>query len=200
MGIKIQIDGPGYWIKENVFSVDECDYLVQAQSILSRRGRAGARHVMSNPAVAALATDQRLLEIARRSLGGEAVPYRATLFDKSIDAKWLVVWHQDRALPLEPVFDAPGWGPWSRKAGITYAHAPTYALSRIVSLRVHLDASMSDNGPLKIVPESHWMGVMSEEEVLAFAATRPYVECLVGRGGGVGDATIVDTLVVQRAE
>jgi hypothetical protein len=27
------------------------------------------------------------------------------------------------------------------------------------------------------------MGVMSEEEVLAFATTRPHVECLVGRGG-----------------
>ncbi len=120
MGIKIQIDGPGYWIKENVFSLDECDYLVQALSIyLSKRERAGARHLMSNPAVAALASDQRLLESARRSMGGEAVPYRATLFDKSVHAKWLVVWHQDRALPLEAVFDAPGWSPWSPQSGIT---------------------------------------------------------------------------------
>jgi len=73
-------------------------------------------------------------------------------------------------------------------------------LSRILSLRVHLDASTSDNGPLKIVPESHWMGVMSAEEVLTFAAKRHHVECLVGQGGGFSDATIVDTLLVQRAE
>lgn len=180
----MQIDGRGYWIKENVLSTDECDYLAAALSIYStRRGRAGARHLMSQPAVAALASDQRLLEIAHRALGGEAVPYRATLFEKSVHAKWLVVWHQDKALPLEPVFDAPGWGPWSRKAGITYAHAPTCALSRIIALRVHLDASTSDNGPLRIVPGSHRMGVMSEEEVLAFASTSRQVECLVGRGG-----------------
>ena len=184
IGLKRQIDGPGYWIEENVLSDDECDHLVDALSIhLAGRTGAGARHLMSHPAVAALASDVRLLEIARRALRGEAVPYRATLFQKSVDANWLVMWHQDRALPLEPVLDAPGWGPWSRKCGITYAHAPAAVLSRIIALRVHLDASTSDNGPLRIVPESHGMGVLSEEEVLAFAGKKDYVECKVGRGG-----------------
>jgi len=180
----LPIDGPGYWIEENVLRADECDGLITALSICTtKRGRAGARHLMSQPAVAALAADQRLLEIASRALSAEAVAYRATLFEKSVHAKWLVVWHQDKALPLEPVFDAPGWGPWSRKAGIAYAHAPAEALLRIIALRVHLDASTSCNGPLRIVPESHRMGVMSEEEVLAFAETRHHVDCLVGRGG-----------------
>jgi hypothetical protein len=112
MEIKTQMDGPGYGITEKVLSGDECDNLINALSIdLSKRGRAGARHLMSHPAVAALASDQRLLEMARSSLGGgKAVPYRATLFDKSVHAKWLVVWHQDKALPLETIFDAPGWG------------------------------------------------------------------------------------------
>jgi ectoine hydroxylase-related dioxygenase (phytanoyl-CoA dioxygenase family) len=184
MEIKSQIDGPGYWIKENVLSADECDYLLGALAIhLTTRGRAGARHLMSQPAVAALASDKRLLEIARGALGRKAVPFRATLFQKAVNAKWLVVWHQDKALPLEPFSNAPGWGPWSLKAGITYAHAPTSALSRILALRVHLDASTRDNGPLRIVPESHCKGVMSEEEVLAFAGMRQHVECLVGRGG-----------------
>lgn len=184
MGSKSSIDGPGYWITENVLSADECDFLIRALSIhTTKRGRAGARHLLSHPAVAALASDQRLLEIARRALGAEAVPYRATLFAKTAHAKWLVVWHQDKALPVEPVFDAPGWGPWSRKAGIAYAHAPTEVLSRIVALRVHLDASTTDNGPLRIVPDSHCVGVISEEEVLVFASTRHHVDCLVGQGG-----------------
>jgi hypothetical protein len=30
----------------------------------------------------------------------------------------------------------PGWGPWSIKSGIAYAHAPARALSRVVALRV----------------------------------------------------------------
>jgi len=125
----------------------------------------------------------RLLELARESLGSGATPYRATLFEKSARANWLVIWHQDTALPLASTFDAPGWGPWSEKAGIAYAHAPAWALSRILALRVYLDASTSDNGPLRVVPGSHAMGLMTDEEVFAFAAKEDHAECLVGRGG-----------------
>ena len=183
MGTRPQTSGLGYWIEENILSGRECDQLLDVLSGSSmKRGRAGARHLMSHPAVAALASDDRLLELARPALGGRAVPYRATLFEKSGRANWLVVWHQDTALPLESDFAAPGWGPWSRKAGITYAHAPTWALSRILALRLHLDASTRDNGPLRVVPGSHATGVMTDDEVFALAGTRKHVECLAGRG------------------
>ena len=174
-------DDLGYQIMENVLSAGECDYLVDALSVM--KGRAGARHLMSHPAVAGVALDERLVEIAKCVLGGSAVPYRATLFEKSVHAQWLVPWHQDRALPVAQFSDVPGWGPWSRKAGIEYAHAPAAALSRIVALRVHLDVSRGDNGPLRIVPGSHQLGVMPEREVIATAWKRQHVECVVGRGG-----------------
>ena len=174
----------GYWVEEGILSHSECDQLLHALSdSSSKRGRAGARHLMNHPGVAAIASDGRMLTLARRALGAEAVPYRATLFEKSGHANWLVVWHQDTALPLAARSDAPGWGPWSRKAGITYAHAPTWALSHIVALRVHLDASTSDNGPLRVIPGSHTAGVLSDEEVFTLAGSREQVECLVGRGG-----------------
>jgi hypothetical protein len=124
-----------------------------------------------------------MLRLARLSLGVDALPYRATLFDKSGAANWSVVWHQDTALPLQKQFDLNGWGPWSQKAGITYAHAPSWALSRIVALRLHLDASIAENGPLRILESSHAFGVMSDAEVFAIARSRPHVDCIVGRGG-----------------
>ena len=54
---------------------------------------AAREHVTSwpAPAVAEMANDDRLLRIARRALGVEAVPYRATLFEKPGRANWLVV-------------------------------------------------------------------------------------------------------------
>jgi hypothetical protein len=70
---------------------------------------------MRNSAVAALAADQRLLEIARSLLGMHAVPFRATLFEKSGKANWLVAWHQDTALPLETRFDADDGDPGPKK-------------------------------------------------------------------------------------
>jgi ectoine hydroxylase-related dioxygenase (phytanoyl-CoA dioxygenase family) len=174
----------GYFIEPSVLASEVCDHLASAlTSFMRKRGRAGARHLMSNPAVAAVASDDRLLTIARKSLGNHAVPFRATLFEKSGKANWLVVWHQDMALPLESKFDAPGWGPWSEKAGVLYAHAPTWALSRIVALRVHLDASTTDNGPLRVVPGSQAAGVLADSDVVDYVSSHSRVECLVPRGG-----------------
>ena len=147
-----------------------------------RRSRAGIRHLMSHRAVAALATDPRLLDIASEILGTESFPFRATLFDKSPDANWLVVWHQDTALPLRGRHETPGWGPWSVKEGIIYAHAPTHALDRVVALRVHLDASTEQNGPLRVVPGTHKLGVLADEEVYRLATESSTVDCLAGQG------------------
>jgi len=174
----------GFWIEDNVLAGRECDALTDALSQNSQaRSRAGARHLMSNSVVAAAASDQRLLQITRHALGDGAVPFRATLFEKSGRANWLVVWHQDTALPLVSYNNSSEWGPWSKKAGMLYAHAPAWALSRVVALRLHLDASTRENGPLRVIPGSHAAGVLSDEEVFRVARKRESVECLVRRGG-----------------
>ncbi|HEX4999287.1 MAG TPA: phytanoyl-CoA dioxygenase family protein [Terriglobia bacterium] len=175
----------GYLIEDGVLSVRECEQVTAgiAESPLIRRGRAGPRHLMSLPDVRRLACDPRMLRIARGALGSGAVPYRATLFEKSGAANWLVVWHQDTALPLVTRMDRPEWGPWSRKAGVLYAHAPSWALAHIVALRIHLDAATADNGPLRILPGTHLAGVLSDKEVFAIARSRAPVDCIVGRGG-----------------
>src|SRR5499426_729284 len=178
------IDRSGFWIEDKVLLDLECDGLIEAVPLSLRgRSRTGARHLMSVPAIEAVAKDERLLRIAVRALGDSAVPFRATLFDKSARANWLVVWHQDTALPLESPNDSAEWGPWSRKAGILYAHAPAWALSRVLALRIHLDASTSENGPLRVIPGSHLTGVLSDDEILGLARTQENVEALVPRGG-----------------
>ncbi|MEW6730683.1 MAG: phytanoyl-CoA dioxygenase family protein [Acidobacteriota bacterium] len=174
----------GCYIENSILSARECDDLILALSQSPQtRGRAGSRHLMANPMVVALATDNRLLQIARRYLGELAIPFRATLFEKSRYANWLVVWHQDTTLPLESHIVSQEWGPWSRKGGILYAHAPTWALSRILALRVHLDASTSENGPLRVIPGSHLAGVLTDDEVFNIARAQECMECLVPRGG-----------------
>ena len=130
-----------------------------------------------------MARDPRLLQIASDALGGAAFPFKATLFDKSRNMNWLVVWHQDTALPLKARRDVPGWGPWSIKAGVLHAHAPARALSRVVALRLHLDDSTSRNGPLKVLPGTHVLGVLPDAQILQLSTTHHSVECLVPRGG-----------------
>lgn len=174
----------GYAIQPSALSNAECDALIDALSDESvQRSRAGARGLMANPAVAALATDSRLIAIARETLGQGATPFRATLFEKSNRTNWLIPWHQDTALPLASSFDAPGWGPWSEKARALHSIAPTWALSRVIALRVHLDASTAMNGPLRVVPGSHAAGVLTSDGILDYVSKHDQVECLTPRGG-----------------
>lgn len=174
---------PGFSIEDAVLTANECDSLIEALLLCDGHSRAGARHLMRNPAAAAIASDRRLLEIARRCLGSCAVPFRATLFAKSLLANWSVVWHQDTALPLERRIDSPEWGPWSTKTGILYAHAPGWALSRIVALRLHLDPSTVENGPLRVIAGSHLSGVLTDEKIFRVAKTEQALDCVVSRGG-----------------
>jgi ectoine hydroxylase-related dioxygenase (phytanoyl-CoA dioxygenase family) len=174
----------GYRIVSGVLGARETsDLLRSLESASLPRSRAGARHLMAHPDVQGLAHDPRLLAIACEFLGMSAIPYRATLFDKSPDRNWLVTWHQDTALPLEECRDVPGWGPWSTKSGITYAHAPDRALCRVVALRLHFDDSGSDNGPLRLIPGSHCLGVLPDAAIDQVVDRTSAVDCLVAAGG-----------------
>jgi len=173
----------GFAIVLNVFAADEisrASELLRETSL--RRSRAGIRHALADPAIATLASDKRLLRIAQEILGAGAIPFRATLFDKSRLSNWLVVWHQDTALPLRGRRDAPGWGPWSIKSGIHYAHAPANALRRVLAIRVHLDDSSADNGPLRVLPHTHTSGVLDDRGIHQLAEEIAPVDCLVASG------------------
>ena len=147
------------------------------------RSRAGVRHAMKLATVAAMARGSRLLEITQQILGSSAFPFRATLFDKSPTANWLVVWHQDTALPLQERREIPGWGPWSVKEGVNYAQAPASALSQVLALRVHLDDSTAENGPLRVLPGTHTLGVLTDESLHDLSTRIAAADCLVPRGG-----------------
>jgi ectoine hydroxylase-related dioxygenase (phytanoyl-CoA dioxygenase family) len=178
------IERDGFAVIDGVFDADEMDRLSLALDLESLpRSRAGVRHAMQLPTVDVLARSARLLRIARDVLGPVAIPFRATLFDKSPTSNWLVTWHQDTALPLCEKKELLGWGPWSVKAGIHYAHAPAVALDRVLALRIHLDDSTQANGPLRVIPGSHRYGVLSDDQAQRLAQETQPVACVVARGG-----------------
>jgi len=178
------IEQQGFATIPAVLSAIEVEALLQQLSQRPLpRSRAGMRHALRHPAIAQLASDSRLLAIAQGVLGGTAFPFRATVFDKSRNANWLVVWHQDTALPLCERREVAGWGPWSVKEGIAYAHAPTSALTQVLALRVHLDDSTAGNGPLRVLPGTHAHGVLSDDEVYQLSLKTPATDCLIPKGG-----------------
>jgi ectoine hydroxylase-related dioxygenase (phytanoyl-CoA dioxygenase family) len=180
------IQEQGYAVLPHIFSDTEIFAVVAELSRSQlKRSRAGARHILAIGAAREIADDMRVLRIAREILGTDAVPFRATLFDKSPSSNWLVAWHQDTALPLLEKIERPGWGPWSIKDGVIYSHAPKDALDQVLALRVHLDDSTPANGPLRVIPGTHREGVFTDSELQARASKSQGVECTVAKGGVV---------------
>jgi hypothetical protein len=178
------IEKDGFAIFPKFLPCEDVERLLKGISACARRrSRAGVRHALSVRPVATLARQPNVLELARTVLGPDAFPFRATLFDKSPTSNWLVVWHQDTALPLRERHEIPGWGPWSVKEQIAYAHAPAAVLSQVLALRIHLDDSTAINGPLRVLPATHKMGVLDDDRIHDLASRMLPVECLVPAGG-----------------
>ncbi len=53
----------------------------------------------------------------------------------------------------------------------------------MVALRVHLDDSTRENGPLHVIPGSHANGVLGDRDIVNYVATQEAVHCLTQRGG-----------------
>jgi ectoine hydroxylase-related dioxygenase (phytanoyl-CoA dioxygenase family) len=174
----------GFEVFENVLQESECDSIIEALDLnCSNRASAGLRNLMSASEIAEFAKDPRLIEIGRRCTGHRLIPYKATLFNKTGKANWLVAWHQDTALPVETAPESDGWGPVSIKSGVKFAHASTSVLRKILALRIHLDASTSDNGPLRVIPGSHLERFHSDSALSDRFESVPQYILQVGRGG-----------------
>lgn len=179
-----EIGANGFAIRRDVFSADWLDEALDCDIRRApTRNRAGIRHAMRFGSVRALADSAQLKELACEVLGPQAFAFRATIFDKSPSANWLVVWHQDTALPVRIRLDGAGWTSWSTKEGITYAHAPAEVLSQVLALRVHLDDSSPDNGPLRVLAGTHALGLLDDDGIYQLTEQLAATECGVTKGG-----------------
>jgi ectoine hydroxylase-related dioxygenase (phytanoyl-CoA dioxygenase family) len=173
----------GFAILPTVFSAESVDRAVaDIERLCPHRSRAGVRHALSLGPVAEVARSPQLIELASAVLGQACFLFRATLFEKTIRANWLVVWHQETALPLRERRKLHGWGPWSIKEGITYAHAPAAALSQVLALRIHIDDSTCENGPLRVLPATHLLGVLSHDQIHELTTRIIPLDCVAAKG------------------
>lgn len=174
----------GYFIAESVFERSEMDSFIERLGVVNiATERPGYRHLMCDPAVRGLvASDPRLTTFVEKISGEPMVPFKATLFNKAGKANWLVAWHQDTALPVvrPPSFDE--WGTAAIKDGITFCQAPARVLRQIVAIRIHIDDSVADNGPLRVIPGSH-KERLSDKEIDSAVTKRPQVTCTISKGG-----------------
>lgn len=160
---------------------------------LSRRGGSDGgvyaiRNVLEVPAVRALAQSPTARASVEPVLGPACFAVRGILFDKTQEANWKVVWHQDLSIAVRRRTENPqaaGWGPWSEKAGVPHVQPPAGLLARMLAVRLHLDACGVENGPLRVLPGTHRMGRLDAEAIARLRGQIPEVVCSVPRGGAL---------------
>jgi len=146
---------------------------------------AGRRNMLAVPAVTALATSQKLLELVRCHTGGEPRPVRAIWFNKSAEANWLVAWHQDLAIAVRERIDTPGFEAWSVKEGVPHVQPPAAVLERMLTVRIHLDDADERNGALRVVAGSHRLGRLDAEQIAGLREERGETLCAAAAGNAL---------------
>jgi ectoine hydroxylase-related dioxygenase (phytanoyl-CoA dioxygenase family) len=149
---------------------------------LAQAGRGGARNLLDEPRIAALALHPTLRQLAATVLGDACFAVRALFFDKTPDANWKVVWHQDLTITAQRRIDVPGYGPWTEKAGVPHVQPPTLVLEHMLALRVHLDPCTADNGPVRVLDGTHRLGRLAPETIDRLRAAQAESVCLADEG------------------
>lgn len=146
-------------------------------------GRGGVRNLLDVAEMRDLTASAAVRALVEPILGPDARVVRGILFDKTSQANWKVPWHQDCTIAVMKRVDAPGYGPWSVKAGVVHVQPPTTVLEEMVSMRIHLDDCPEENGALRVASGSHVMGKIPEGRVGEVVAERQVVVCAVKAGG-----------------
>ncbi|MBU1347254.1 MAG: phytanoyl-CoA dioxygenase family protein [Alphaproteobacteria bacterium] len=177
-------------------SLKPCMGLLEAALSTLPTDEAGVRLHGLTPLVPLLATEGCIGAVAASVLGQDAKPVRAIMFNKSAETNWSLAWHQDRTICVRERREAPGFGPWTVKSGLVHVAPPFEVLSRMVTLRAHLDDVPSSNAPLLIAPGSHTLGRIAIGDVDQVVKRCGTVTCLAE----AGDVWIYATPILHASE
>jgi ectoine hydroxylase-related dioxygenase (phytanoyl-CoA dioxygenase family) len=145
-------------------------------------GRGGARNLLDDPDLAALAAAPTLRRFACAVLGERCFAVRALFFDKTPDVNWRVTWHQDLTVAAQQRVEVPGYGPWTDKAGVPHVQPPVDVLEQMLAIRLHLDPCGADNGPVRVINGTHRLGRLAPDAIDRLRAEQPESECLAAEG------------------
>ena len=142
------------------------------------------RNLLSVASIRQVASSKSVREIMEYVLGAECFAVRGIFFNKTQSANWKVVWHQDLTIAVRERREVQGFGPWTMKEGVLHVQPPPEVMSGMLAIRLHLDESGAENGPLRVIAGSHRKGRLTAEE-MAKARKEDAVTCCVPKGGAL---------------
>lgn len=132
--------------------------------------------------ISELAHSNEFINLADSLLGSKPSIVRVIFFDKTPDKNWLVTWHQDKTIALNKKLEINGWGPWSVKDKTHHVQPSLEVLNQMVTFRLHLDEANENNGCLKVIPKSHELGILSQQDLTEVVSSHEHYLCEAKEG------------------
>jgi ectoine hydroxylase-related dioxygenase (phytanoyl-CoA dioxygenase family) len=183
-----QFEHLGYAITGPILDTTETSHLISLieQHITPDGKRGGIRDVMHRvPELQHVAQHPSIRSIVDTILGPHSFIVRTTLFDKTDAANWKVPWHQDVTIAVSERRELEGFGPWSSKEGVIHVQPPTEVLSRMVTVRIHLDRCPATNGALRVMPCTHKLGRINQNDAPQYVSEHQAVCCEAEAGAAL---------------
>lgn len=182
--LKDELHRDGFAIVPSRFDVATLDRIAcAAEGLPTTRHGAGARNLLDCDVIRDLALNPGITSLVEQILGRGCFAVRALWFDKTSKANWTVAWHQDLTIAVQQRRDAPGFGPWTTKAGVQHVQPPVSILQDMLAVRLHIDPCDAANGPLRVLPRSHREGRIPEPDITRRRAAVGEVVCIAEHGG-----------------
>ena len=178
--IKEEVTRNGFAIVPECVSEKTVAYLREAVDA----GEHGARNLLVNAAVRLFARSDVVRNPVASILGTDCFAVRGIFFNKNSKANWKVSWHQDCVIAVRQKVEIDGWGPWSRKAGVTHVRPSAPIVEQMLAIRIHLDECGEENGPLRVIPSTHTLGFLSDQEIQCWPKATA-VTCTAHRGDAI---------------
>ncbi|MCL1047294.1 phytanoyl-CoA dioxygenase family protein [Shewanella electrodiphila] len=174
----------GFEILKDFISISEIESIKkQVEDFPEKYPKYGIRHANKKfDAIQELCSSDKLIDKAEAILKAKPSLVRVIFFDKTPEHNWLVTWHQDKTISVSSRAEVKGWKAWSIKDGTNHVQPSIDVLNNMVTFRIHLDNTDETNGCLKVIPNSHKLGILTQNEIDSITKQEQPFPCSVNSG------------------
>ncbi|MCU0430976.1 MAG: phytanoyl-CoA dioxygenase family protein [Cytophagaceae bacterium] len=133
------------------------------------------------PALKELVAIRSMINLLEASFQSDCFLVKSIYFDKPPHSNWFVSYHQDLSISVDRKVEIDGFQHWTQKFQQFGVQPPIRFLENMLTVRIHLDDTDSENGALRVIPGSHTKGFLRPEEAESMRSMEQLVP--VGSGG-----------------
>lgn len=173
----------GFEIINSVYTENQINRILKAIKELRIENRFGVREFLYKYSeLQKLVFNSGLKNIIRSISPICKLSIKSIYFDKPPNANWNVNWHQDLTINLKSKNKIEGFKNWRKKDSRVVVQPPIDILENIFTIRIHLDDCSIRNGALRVIKNSHNIGVINMKE-WSQGQEENEVICEINKGG-----------------